>query len=195
MSNRDDGFPIADISTVILDDAKMRKLAKRYPDDGTLAASIVVYMATLLGSWREGRRLTASEAESWVDPTDERLADLREVGLFDARNRVNAKAWEAWFRPAWERREAARANGRKGAARRWGSDSDPMPPPSNGMADGSQPDSGLMPDKPTVRPPYKPAFSPSVLPPASPPGDKKSAGQKTRVTNEDLPDFLRVVNE
>lgn len=30
----------------------------------------------------------------------------------------------------------------------------------------------------------------------SPPaGDKKSAGQKTRVTNEDLPDFLRVVNE
>lgn len=186
MSNRDDGFPIADVSTTLLDDPKVRKLSKRYPDDGALAASICVFMATLLGSWREGRRLTASEAESWIEPTDERLADLRDVGLFDAKNRVNAKAWEAWFRPAWERREQARANGRKGAARRWGIDSDPIP-------DGSQPDGRSMPDKPTDRPPVSPSVSPSINPASSPSGDKKN-GLKTSVTDEEhLPPFLRVV--
>src|SRR5688500_18737060 len=108
MSNRDDGFPIADISTVLLDDAKVRKLARRCPEDGELSARLVIYMATLLASWREGRRLTASEAESWIEPSDERLADLREVALFDAQNRILARAWERYFRPAWERREQAR---------------------------------------------------------------------------------------
>lgn len=191
MSSRDDGFSIADISTVLLDDAKVRKLARRCPDDGELAAHIVVYMATLLVSWREGHRVTASDAESWVEPTEERLVNLREVGLFDAQNRVTATAWEHYFKPAWERREQARANGRKGAARRWGGDGDPI-------ATGSQPDSGSMPDRPTVLPTGSPSVLPTDTPTSTPPGGSKkrasSKEEETRVTDEEnVPDFLRVV--
>jgi hypothetical protein len=178
MSNRDDGFPIADVSTVLLDDAKMRKLARLCSDDSALSSAIVVYMATLLGSWREGRRLTASEAESWIEPTDERTALLRSVDLFDAQNRVLNRAWERYFRPAWERRETARANGRKGAARRWGSDGDPIAPPSDGIAGASQVDSGSMPDKPTVLPSDLLTGSPSVLPSSSPSNGNKKNGSK-----------------
>lgn len=150
--SRDDGFQTADISTVLLDDAKVRKLARRCPDDGELAAALVVYIATVLGSWREGRRLTASETESWVDPNPERMGHLQAVGLLDAAGRVPSPAWERHFRPAWERREGARAGGRKGAARRWGSDGDPM-------TDLLDSDDTLMPDRPTVLPSVLPTDS------------------------------------
>ena len=183
MSNRDDGFPIADISTVLLDDAKMRKLARRCPDDGSLAASIVVYMATLLGSWREGRRLSASEAESWVEPTDQRIADLREVGLFDAQSRIPSAAWERHFRPAWERREAARASGRKGAAKRWGGDSDPIATDSDPIGSGKGTDGVSMPDRPTDQP----SVSPSVLPPASPSNGSRKNGSSDRGRSSPTP--------
>lgn len=181
MPDRDDGFSIADVSTVLLDDAKVRKLARRCPDDGELSARIVVYMATLLASWREGRRLTASESESWIEPTEERLADLREVALFDAQNRVINRAWERYFRPAWERREQARSAGRKGASRRWGGDSDPIATPSDPIADDYQPHGDRMPDRPTVSPTDKPSVSPSDLAPTVGPKKNGSIDREERI--------------
>lgn len=194
-NSRDDGFSIADVSTVLLDDVKVRKLARRCPDDGELSTRIVIYMATLLVSWREGRRVTASDAESWVELSDDRLTDLREVGLFDAENRITAHAWVHYFKPAWERREQARANGRKGAARRWGWDGDPIATPSqpdsNGVAGASQPDSGSMPDRPTV-PSFLPTGSPSSRPPASPSGDKKNGSKNQETEEERYARYLRL---
>jgi hypothetical protein len=32
---------------------------------------------------------------------------------------VPARVWEAWFRPAWDRREKRRTGGTEGARRRW----------------------------------------------------------------------------
>lgn len=103
MSDRDDGLSRADISTSALDDPKMRRLAQRLPDDGEYAAAVVVWMTTLLASWREGRRLSAGEAESWVAATPERLAALREVRLLDDEGRIPAHAWERHYGPAHQR--------------------------------------------------------------------------------------------
>ena len=116
--DRSAGFAIADIDSGLLEDPKVRKLARRLRADNDLGAALLVYIATMLGSWGEGRRLTAVEAESWVEPTPERVAQLQEVGLLDEAARIPAHAWARWFEPAFRRRDAMRVAGKKGADRR-----------------------------------------------------------------------------
>jgi len=119
--SRDDGFPHADISVGFLRDVKIRRL-RQYGDE---QATTLLYLAIVLSSWEEGFRLTAEEADLPVTPTLERVAALQSVGLLDVDGKVPARVWEAWFRPAWERREKRRIGGAEGARRRWHPDREP----------------------------------------------------------------------
>src|SRR5688500_17359274 len=47
---RDDGFARADIDVGLLSDPKMRRLARRLPDEGAFASAVVAYVSTLLES-------------------------------------------------------------------------------------------------------------------------------------------------
>lgn len=113
--SRDDGFPTADLSVGFLRDVKVRRL-RQYGDE---QAATLLYLAVVLSSWEEGYRLTADEADSAVSATPERTTALQAVGLLDSEGMVPVRVWEAWFRPAWERREAKRAGGVEGNRRRW----------------------------------------------------------------------------
>jgi hypothetical protein len=119
--SRDDGFPHADISVGLLRDVKVRRL-RQYGDE---QATTLLYLGIVLSSWEEGYRLTADEADPPVPATPERVAALRAVGLLDIDGKVPVRVWEAWFRPAWERREKRRIGGAEGARRRWHPDREP----------------------------------------------------------------------
>jgi hypothetical protein len=113
--SRDDGFPHADISVGLLRDIKIRRL-RQYGDE---AVTTLLYLAIVLSSWEEGFRLTADEADSFIPATSERVTALQAVGLLDEEGMVPVRVWEAWFRPAWERRDKKRVGGIEGNRRRW----------------------------------------------------------------------------
>jgi hypothetical protein len=150
--SRDDGFAIADIDVGVLRDVKVRRLRQQVPDD--FPATVVLYLAVVLSSWEDGLRLSALEADSVVEATAERIAGLKAVELLDEDGKIPAHAWESWFRPAWERREASRAGGREGNRRRWGTRSSVTDSPPD-----SHPESPSLPSVPTVSPSYKPPDS------------------------------------
>jgi len=114
--SRDTGFAIADIDSGLFSDPKVVALARRLHDAGATAAHVALYEALVLGSWGSGDRLTFEEALPawWMEDASEVRANLTAVGLLGEDGRIPAKAWEAWFRPAWDRREARRAKGRLG---------------------------------------------------------------------------------
>jgi hypothetical protein len=117
---RDEGFPHADIDTGFFDDPKVRALVRSERDEGTASRALLAYIATFTASWRAGDRVTFEDAAPlWLSDLDDLSERLREVGLLDDTNRVPAHAWEAWFRPAWERREKKRASGAEGGRRSW----------------------------------------------------------------------------
>lgn len=118
--SRDDGFPTADLDTGFLRDVKVRRLRQHLPAED-MPAAILVYEAVMLSSWAEGYRLSADEADTadCAAATPERVAALQAVGLLDSAGKVPAHVWEAWFRPAWDRRERKRAGGAEGNRRRW----------------------------------------------------------------------------
>jgi hypothetical protein len=118
---RDDGFPHADIAVGFLRDVKIRRL-RQYGDE---QATTLLYLAVVLSSWEMGYRLTVDEADTSVPVTPERTTALQAVGLLDAKGKVPARVWEAWFRPAWDRREKRRTGGIEGARRRWHPDREP----------------------------------------------------------------------
>jgi hypothetical protein len=89
------GFQLANVDVGILQDPKFTKLMKVVPDEGERAYVILVYFQTMLESWRVGDRVTAVEAEILWEPTDERIAALRTVGLLDEDGRVTASATSA----------------------------------------------------------------------------------------------------
>lgn len=118
--SREDGFSRADIDSAIFDDLKFRRLWKRLGHQGLMAEAAVLYMATVLRSWHDGQRAVAEDAvPDWLTPSPESIAALKAVGLLEADHRVPRRAFEGWFRPAWERRERMRSGGRVGASRRW----------------------------------------------------------------------------
>lgn len=106
--SRDDGFSIADVSTDLLAETRLRRLARYAPDH--VGAGVVGYLATMLGSWRAGKRVTAED--SWpvyLMPYDQLAIDaLIHVGLLDARARIPVKPWREWFQVANQRRDARR---------------------------------------------------------------------------------------
>jgi hypothetical protein len=146
---RADGFSIADIDVGFLRDLKVRWLRQYIPDDA--AATTIVYIAVVLSSWEEGFRLSIAEADSPEDATPERIAALQTAELLDADGRIPLRAWESWFRPAWERRNEKRKGGIEGNRRRWHpdrlSDTD-----SDTHSDSVSPSRPSVPSYPSVTP-------------------------------------------
>jgi hypothetical protein len=150
--SRDDGFQTADIDVGFLRDVKVRRLRQHVPADD-LPATVLLYLAVVLSSWEEGYRLTADEADSPIDPTPERIAALTATGLLDGDGKVPLRAWEAWFRPAWDRRDKKRVGGVEGNRRRW----HPDRPTQSDTESDSESDSV----SPSIRPSVYPSVSPS----------------------------------
>lgn len=97
------GFPNADVDVGLLDDSKVRKLARRLDDPAAINAAVVSFIAVLLASWEAGERVSSEEATpAWMDRPE--IKDLVSVGLLDDDGRIPEHAWENWYRPAHERR-------------------------------------------------------------------------------------------
>ena len=144
--SRDDGFDVADMNTGHLDDPKVKALWRALaPDQAAMSRALLLHLATLLASWRQGSRVTVDEAVPvWLAPDGELVAALQSVRVLDKSRRVPTHSWTGWFGPAWNRREARREAGRKG-----------------GQASGKQRFSNAEPDRPTGRS-VRPSIRPSV---------------------------------
>lgn len=118
--SRAEGFPIADVDVAILDDPKLRALARSTRDEAIIARAIVAYLATLTASWARGDRVSLEDAAPmWLTALDDLAERLQAVDLVDGHGRIPEHSWESWFKPAWERREAKRAGGKLGGQRSW----------------------------------------------------------------------------
>lgn len=144
----------------------MRRLAQRLRDDGAFGCAVFVWMATLLGSWREGRRLTASEAESWVPATEERIGALRDVGLLDDEGRIPAHAWDRYYGPAHDRLMRLRTLNPSGLPKgtRVGTPVGRREGPRKGTPMGTLEGADRDPDATPIHPSIRPSIRPSVHP-------------------------------
>lgn len=117
--SRDAGFAVADVSTSMLDDPKFRALWRTLGDPAAMSRGVLLYVATLLESWRAGERAAATAAAPmWLDGVPELEAALRAAGLIDDEGMIPAHAWQSWFVPAVERRDATRERWRRSNKRR-----------------------------------------------------------------------------
>ncbi len=113
--SRDDGFPVADMDSAYFEDSKMRDLWQRLRDPDLMARAVVLHAATLLGSWRQGERITVAQATPLWMVSDVAVVDhLKAVKLLDRVGKIPAQSWIKWFGPAFGRREARREAGRSG---------------------------------------------------------------------------------
>lgn len=148
--SRDDGFPVADIDSAYFDDPKMRDLWQRIQDADQMARAVVIHAATLLGSWRQGERITARQAVPlWMAADEEIVAHLQAVKLLDKAAKVPATGWGQWFGTAYKRREARREIGRAGGLASGKSRSTVSEPSVQRNSNGTEP---VRPSVPTVRP-------------------------------------------
>jgi hypothetical protein len=121
MPGRERGFQWADIDTGLLRDEKLRRIRRELPqisDRVTLA-----YIALILESWAEGKRLTVEEAApEWLDVSSALVDALRTVKLVDRSGRIPAATWREWYERAAAARErlrcAAQVAGRASAQAR-----------------------------------------------------------------------------
>jgi hypothetical protein len=156
---RDDGFPIADISTALLDDPKVKALWRTLRDESRMCKAMVAYVSVLLSSWRDGQRTTVDDATPlWLEPDPELVAALQTVGLLDGDTCIPEHAWTAWYEPAFERREKRRASGRLGGLRSGETRSG-----GSAAATLRQRSTDAEPDRPTVRPSFEQTVRPSPL--------------------------------
>lgn len=114
--SREDGFDVADVATGHLDDPKVKALWRALaPDQDRMSRALMLHVATLLASWRQGSRVTVTEAVPvWLDPDAELVAALVAARLLDKSGRIPPRSWKGWFGPAWDRREVRRESGRRG---------------------------------------------------------------------------------
>jgi hypothetical protein len=128
--SRDDGFPRADVSVALYDDDKVKRLYRELGGDlGRMGHAMMLCEATLLASWRDGKRRTVHEAAPlWLTVDDGLVAVLVKVGLLDRSHRRPLRSWNNWFGPAWESREKRRRSGALGGR-----------PPKNLPADDQKP--------------------------------------------------------
>lgn len=113
--SRDDGFAVADLSTDLLDDPKVKALWRDLGDQGRMGHALTLYTATVLASWRAGSRVPAADAAPvWLAVDEELVAALVRARLLDKTGRIPPKSWKGWFGPAWERREKRRKAGALG---------------------------------------------------------------------------------
>lgn len=130
---RDSGLPRADLNTSLFDDPKVVSLARRIKDPARIMNHVGLYLALVLKSWRDGRRLTLDEAAPawWLEGTEDQLVELIAVGLLDVEGRIPEPTFDEWFGPASrryaQRREAGSKGGQATAVQRG---SPPSTPPS-----------------------------------------------------------------
>ena len=118
---RDEGFPIADISTAMLDDPKIKTLARTLRDEATMSKAVVLYLAAVLASWGAGDRATAEDAAPlWLTPDADLLTKLEVVGLLTPDHRIPERTWKAWHGPAYDRRQSYKERGQLGGLRAHG---------------------------------------------------------------------------
>lgn len=118
--SRDDGFAIADVSTGMLDDPKVKALWRELgPDEGRMSHAIALYTATLLASWHHGARVTVEEAAPvWLTVDADLVGALVHVHLLDRTRRLKVSSWKHWFDPVASRRDAARERWRRANEKR-----------------------------------------------------------------------------
>ena len=117
--SRDDGFAVADLSTDLLDDPKVKALWRDLGDQGRMGHALTLYTATVLASWRAGARVTLADAAPvWLEIDGELVAALVRVKLLDRTGRVPLKSWKGWFGPAADRRDKLRTKWRRANERR-----------------------------------------------------------------------------
>lgn len=113
--SRDDGFPVADVDSAYFEDSKMRDLWQRVRNPDLMARAVVLHAATLLGSWRQGERITVGQATPlWMVTDADAVDHLKAVKLLDRGGKIPSQSWTKWFGPAFGRREARREAGRIG---------------------------------------------------------------------------------
>ena len=160
--SRDDGFPVADIDSSYLDDPKMRDLWQRIKDPDMMARAVVLHAATVLASWRQGERVSVTQAAPlWLVVDDDLVAALHAAKLIDKAGKIPASSWSEWFGPAFERRETRRESGRAGGAAKAQRTS------SDARATPEQRSSDALPVRPSVPSVPTGLSVPSVLPNAS----------------------------
>ena len=115
--SREGGSARADWDTSYMDDAKVKALWRIVePDVATMCECLAVHEATVLATWREGRRVAADEAlPLWFPaPVSPRILDLLiRVKMLDSAHKVPQKSWRGWIEPALDRIAAASEAGRK----------------------------------------------------------------------------------
>lgn len=118
--SRDEGFTIADCSTSHLDDPKVKAMWRTLaPDADRMNRALVLHQATVLMSWREGRRVTALDAApAWQLVIDEAIADLTDNELLDHEGKVPRRSFQKWYGAAKRRRDLVRAEWRDRQAKR-----------------------------------------------------------------------------
>lgn len=113
--SRDEGFAIADVSTSHFEDDKVKALWRAVrPDEAAMNAAMTLHEATMLASWRDGKRMTAEDAApAWMMDVATPTAHLTAHGLLDADGKVPRKSWNVWFGVAKKRREQTRDRWRR----------------------------------------------------------------------------------
>lgn len=146
-----------------LDDPKMRELWQRLKEPEMMARAVVLHAATVLASWRQGERVSVTQAAPlWLIVEPELIAELRAVRLIDKAGKIPAASWAEWFGPAFNRRETRRESGRAGGyakAQRSPSDATATPERTHGDA---------LPVRPSVPSVRSGPAGPSVLPTSRP---------------------------
>src|SRR5512137_1165870 len=113
--SRDDGFAVADLSTDLLDDPKVKALWRDLAEPGRMGHALTLYTATVLASWKAGARVTVTDAAPvWLALDAELVDALIRARLLDHTGRVPVRSWKGWFGPAWDRREKRRKAGALG---------------------------------------------------------------------------------
>ncbi len=173
--SRDDGFAVADMDSAYFDDAKMRDLWQRVQDPDRMARAVILHAATLLGSWRQGERITVSQAAPLWMPHDGGIVDdMKSVRLLDRSGKIPLGPWNQWFGVAFKRREVRRETGRAGGLASGKSRS------TDGEASVQVESSPTEPVRPSVRSVRSGPTGPSV-----PPRGKNDDGLTTPTTKEE----------
>lgn len=188
--SRSDAFGHADIDVMLMADPKVNALAKRHCErDSVLAMTALgLYVATVLASWHQGRRLTLDEAEPgwWSEDLDRYAKVLMDADLLDDERRVPARSWASWYGEAQGRREDGRDRKARGAsvggrARADGAKRDPVTKQFLPAGEPAEPAKAS--DSPASRPSAEPAFDPATQ--RSQPTDRQTGRQPDRAV---LPD-------
>lgn len=174
--SREGGSSRADWDTSYFDDPKVKALWRIVePDVATMCECLAVHEATVMATWREGRRVTADDAlPLWFPaPVPERLVELlARVGLLDSSRKVPLKSFRGWISPALARISAASEAGRKAglasAAARIARTAVERPLNENGK-------------------PFNPTNQPTNQPSSRGRAGARGAARPARITGDDLP--------